>query len=72
MPFAADNNINVAIENTQYLNIGELTSSISVAYKDEYTLTLDSWYPTIVKDLTLVNLNVGLDLPSGWNISVSS
>jgi len=69
MPFAADNNINVAIENTQYLNIGELTSSISVAYKDEYTLTLDSWYPTIVKDLTLVNLNIGLEMPSGWNIS---
>ncbi len=69
MPFAADNNINVAIENTQYLNIGELTSSISVSYKDEYTLSLDAWYPTTVKDLTLVNLNVGLDLPSGWNIS---
>ncbi len=69
MPFAADNNINVAIENTQYLNIGELTSSLSVSYKDEYKLTLDSWYPTLVKDLTLVNLNVGLDLPSGWNIS---
>ena len=69
MPFAADNNINVAIENTQYLNIGELTSSLSISYKDEYKLSLDEWYPTVVKDLTLVNLNVGLDLPSGWNIS---
>ncbi len=69
MPFAADNNINVAIENTQYLNIGELTSSLSVSYKDEYQLSLDAWYPTTVKDLTLVNLNVGLDMPSGWNIS---
>ncbi len=69
MPFAADNNLNVAIENTQYLNIGELTSSLSVSYKDEYKLTLDAWYPTLVKDLTLVNLNVGLDLPNGWNIS---
>ncbi len=69
MPFSADNNVNVAIENTQYLDIGELTSSLSVSYKDEYKLTLDSWYPTVVKDLTLVNLNVGLDLPSGWNIS---
>ena len=26
-------------------------------------------YPTQVKDLTLVNLNIALDLPSGWNIS---
>ncbi len=69
MPFAADNNINVAIENTQYLNMGELTSSLSISYKDEYKLSLDEWYPTVVKDLTLVNLNVGLDLPSGWNIS---
>mgnify|MGYP006222232269 FL=1 len=51
------------------MNIGELTSSLSVSYKDEYKLSLDSWYPTVVKDLTLVNLNVGLDLPSGWNIS---
>ena len=69
MPFAPDNSINAAIENTQYLNIGELTSSLSVVYKDEYKLGLDAWYPTEVKDLTLVNLNVALDLPSGWNIS---
>ena len=69
MAFAPENSINLALENVQYLNIGELTSAISIVYKDEYKLALVEWEPTTVKDLTLVNLTVGLDTPSGWNIS---
>ena len=69
MAFAPDNSINLALENVQYLNIGELTSAISIVYKDKYKLALVDWEPTTVDDLTLVNLNVGLDTPSGWNIS---
>ena len=69
MAFAPDNSINLALENVQYLNIGELTSAISIVYKDEYKLALVEWEPTTVNDLTLVNLTVGLDTPSGWNIS---
>ena len=69
MAFAPENSINLALENVQYLNIGELTSAVSIVYKDEYKLALVEWEPTTVKDLTLVNLTVGLDTPSGWNIS---
>ena len=69
MAFAPDNSINLALENVQYLNIGELTSAISIVYKDKYKLALVDWEPTTVDDLTLVNLTVGLDTPSGWNIS---
>jgi len=69
MAFAPENSINLALENVQYLNIGELTSAISIVYKDKYKLALVDWEPTQVKDLTLVNLTVGLDTPSGWNIS---
>ena len=69
MAFAPENSINLALENVQYLNIGELTSAISIVYKDKYKLALVDWEPTTVDDLTLVNLTVGLDTPSGWNIS---
>ena len=70
LPFSAENNLSLNIKNVQNLDMGELTLTASVSYKDEYSVTLGKWSGlTTVDDLTKVNLSAALLTQGGWKIN---
>ena len=71
LPFVAENNLSMNIQHVENMDMGELTLTAAVSYKDEYSVTLGKW-PGIstVEDLTKLNLSAELASPSGWNLNL--
>ena len=71
LPFSAENNLSMNIQHVENMDMGELTLTAAVSYKDEYSVTLGKW-PGVstVEDLTKLNLSAELASPSGWNLNL--
>lgn len=71
LPFSAENNLSMNIQHIENMDMGELTLTASVSYKDEYSVTLGKWDGlTTVTDLTKLNLSAELASPNGWNLNL--
>ena len=70
LPFSAENNLSMNIQHVENMDMGELTLTAAVSYKDEYSVQLDRWEGvTLVSDLVLVNANISLMTQGGIEIS---
>ena len=71
LPFSAENNLSMNIQHVENMDMGELTLTAAVSYKDEYSVTLGKW-PGVstIEDLTKLNLSAELASPSGWNLNL--
>ena len=72
MPFSAENNLSAYIQHVENMDMGELSLTASVSYKDEYSTTLAKWSGvSTVDDLTKINLSAELQTLAGWKVNAT-
>ena len=71
LPFTAENNLSLSLDHTQATDLGEITHTVSYAFKDKYYLGSEL-YPGIndVDPYSILNYNLTLATNEGYDVSL--